>query len=265
MRIDTEVSSLGEVEVDQTASTTPQINRFMLEIIIVVLFLGVIFILFPTRSKETASSRPATDFDRISKLDPPSDDARPTPELMPHPRVREPQPTPVNGILETDLAAETVHQDIGLIPRLWMEEMSVQQPLPDRASQALIERVYTDILSTGDLTGTRDLFAQTFTYQEFNRPKEGLGYEAVKRLVARSRSDLTDVCYRVHRLTVDADLVIARWTASGVVSKSMIPASTHGRQMTWEGVTIWRVRYGRVVAAWTPWSSGPYFEGDLLY
>ena len=142
--------------------------------------------------------------------------------------------------------------------------MTAPQTGQTQAHQALIERVYDEVLSTGNLDLANELFVHPFYYHELGWPNVYHGFEAVNKLVTRSRSNLTDVSYTIKDMTFNEDLVIVRWTASGKASPSFVPETKVGQHLTWWGATIWRVEYGNIVAAWTSWESEMYFGDDSL-
>ena len=246
MSLDSEVNSL--MEVDQTATTEPLLNRFMAELIIITVFILGIFVIFPTTPKKTNPVQVDTFANRLTNRDSRPEKNQTPPKLAP-PLYENKQLT----VRRTEADLNSRAQDI-----------AARKAQQAQDNQILIERLYAEVLNTGDLTVARELFAQPFYYHELGWPRGIRGFETVKRLVTRNRSEMTDIRYAIHELTVDREMVTVRWTASGTTNDFFVPETMLGRQMSWSGITIWQLRYGKVAAAWTPWSLGVYSDGDSL-
>lgn len=111
--------------------------------------------------------------------------------------------------------------------------------------QAVVERVWTDIVNDGDLDAVDELVAESYTYRGPGG-YELAGPEGFRRFVGALHEIFEDLSVSVHEYIVDEGRVLSRWTGRGTDRKT-------GKEITWEGATITHVADGKMVDDWEYW------------
>lgn len=122
--------------------------------------------------------------------------------------------------------------------------MSVQE------SKALARRVFDEIWSGGKLEVADELLAPDFV----GRPagmEPVIGPEGAKAFIGRLRTGFPDIAFTVEDMIAEGELVATRWTATGTHRGDFMGVEPTGRQVTFTGTTILRIRDGVVREGWT--------------
>ncbi len=111
-------------------------------------------------------------------------------------------------------------------------------------NKALVRRLFA-IFNKQDSTTLGDVLAPNFVTHEPNDLIQGVAG------VTLLRQALPDVYYTIEGdILAEADKVVTRWQATGIHRGELFGAAPSGKQITWTGITIWRVAGGKIVEAW---------------
>jgi predicted ester cyclase len=113
-------------------------------------------------------------------------------------------------------------------------------------------------LKEADLAVVDELFAPNFQHYQPSLPVFISGSRDVRLRLSVYHLAFPDLHYTVEALVAEGDQVVARWQARGTHSGKFGLHTPTGEQMTWAGMTIWRIADGQIVEAWTI-QQGPTF------
>ena len=73
------------------------------------------------------------------------------------------------------------------------------------------------------------------------------GVAAFKDVLAGIRAGLPDITIQVGNVIAEGDFVVAPWTIRGTHLGGLLGIPPSGQQVTWGGITIYRIEDGRVI------------------
>ncbi len=82
-------------------------------------------------------------------------------------------------------------------------------------------------------------------------PGMGSGLEDYKQFAAMLRSAFPDLDNTIEDTFASGDRVVQRWTASGTHKGELFGTPATGREVTFPGVTIYKVEDGKIQTDWT--------------
>jgi steroid delta-isomerase-like uncharacterized protein len=124
-------------------------------------------------------------------------------------------------------------------------------PPPDpEANKALAIRA-DEHVNTGDTAIADEVFATDFVNHDPANP-DVRDLESYKGWVAATRTAMPDFHATMEDLIAEGDKVAERWTATGTQEGEISGIPPTGRQVTFTGMTIYRVAEGKIVEMW--WS-----------
>jgi len=116
------------------------------------------------------------------------------------------------------------------------------------ANKAVIRRYKEDILNSRDLTALDLIVAEDYLdHAAF--PKQGPGRAGLKQRVAYL-FDAFDPHWTVHDIVAERDIVVARWSHSGIHRGEFLRLQPTGREFTMRGIDIYRVTAGKMSEHW---------------
>ena len=78
----------------------------------------------------------------------------------------------------------------------------------------------------------------------------GRGPTQAKEVHRDVRTAIPDYVVTVDDWIAEGDKVVTRWTLRGNHQQSLWGMPASGKQVTWTGITIWRIADGKIVQAW---------------
>ncbi|MEJ2704230.1 MAG: ester cyclase family protein, partial [Sedimentisphaerales bacterium] len=124
-------------------------------------------------------------------------------------------------------------------------------PPPDpEANKALAIRA-DEHVNTGDPAIADEVFATDFINHDPANP-DVRDLESYKGWVAATRTAMPDFHATMEDMIAEGDKVAERWTATGTQEGELPGIPPTGRQVTFTGMTIYRVAEGKIVEMW--WS-----------
>jgi predicted ester cyclase len=86
-------------------------------------------------------------------------------------------------------------------------------------------------------------------------PSEVKGVEGIKQAVVAFRTAFPDLSYTVEDEIAEGELVVARFSARGTHRGAFLGIEATGREVTYTGIDINRVRNGRIVESWVQYDA----------
>jgi steroid delta-isomerase-like uncharacterized protein len=78
-------------------------------------------------------------------------------------------------------------------------------------------------------------------------PRPIQGAKAFKEVLASIRAGLPDIKIETGDLIAEGDVVVAPWTISGTHLGELMGIPASGREVSWGGITVYRIEDGKVV------------------
>ncbi len=116
------------------------------------------------------------------------------------------------------------------------------------ANKAVIRRYKEEILNSRDLAAL-DLIVSEDYLDHAAFPKQGPGRAGLKQRVAHL-FDAFDPHWTVHDIVAERDIVVARWSHSGIHRGEFLGLQPTGREFTMRGIDIYRVTAGEMSEHW---------------
>ncbi len=109
--------------------------------------------------------------------------------------------------------------------------------------------LYEEILNKGKLELFDELCAPNFIKQAIP-PSPDFGIEGSKQSAMMLREAFPDIKYTVEDMIEEGGKIVARWTAKGAHKGPFMGIPPTGKQVTFSGIEIIRIKDGKAVEEW---------------
>ena len=116
-------------------------------------------------------------------------------------------------------------------------------------------RVFEEIWNHKKLNVIDELMAPDYVHHDTQSPDVLKGIEGHKQFVSHYLNAFPDLHYTIEDLIADGDIVAIRWIATGTHQKDLPGIPKTGRQFSVTGMTIARVRDGKLIESWGNWDA----------
>ncbi|TET08629.1 MAG: ester cyclase [Candidatus Thorarchaeota archaeon] len=116
-------------------------------------------------------------------------------------------------------------------------------------NKAKFQLLYDEILNKGNLDAFEELCAPNFVKHAIP-PSPDYGIEGSKQSVLMLRKAFPDIKYTVEDMIEDGDKLVARWSAKGTHKGEFMGIPPTGKQVTFSGIEIIRVKDGKAIEEW---------------
>jgi predicted ester cyclase len=115
--------------------------------------------------------------------------------------------------------------------------------MPAEENKDVVRRYYAEAWNGYDLAVVDELVAPTY---------QPGGPEGEKGLITGAHAAFPDIHFTIDDLlAAERDSVVARWTARGTHQGRFRGIAPTGRQVSYSGITIYRLAGGQLVAGWS--------------
>jgi predicted ester cyclase len=118
-----------------------------------------------------------------------------------------------------------------------------------------LARCIPEALNTGRLEILDDAVDPSWVIHDPGTPDVGRGAQGAKKYASLYREAFPDAHITVHQQLAEGELVATRWTGAGTHRGALGPMAPTGKQASVEGITIDRIRDGKLVETWTNWDT----------
>jgi steroid delta-isomerase-like uncharacterized protein len=115
------------------------------------------------------------------------------------------------------------------------------QPMP----KAIVNWLFAECLNEGDLSVADQLVSPDFT------GPAGKGPEGFKAMISPLRQGFPDLRFIIQDMVAEGTRVVVRWTSQGTHRGMFAGRAPTGRQVSNEGIGIYRVEDGKIVELWS--------------
>jgi steroid delta-isomerase-like uncharacterized protein len=123
--------------------------------------------------------------------------------------------------------------------------MSTTELEPHQMSKAIVNWLFAECLNEGDLSVADQLVSPDFT------GPAGKGPEGFKAMISPLRQGFPDLRFIIQDLVAEGSRVVVRWTSQGTHRGMFAGTAPTGRQVSNEGIGIYRVEDGKIVESWS--------------
>jgi steroid delta-isomerase-like uncharacterized protein len=150
------------------------------------------------------------------------------------------------GVLATPAPAVT--SPVGECPATTEEE-----------NEALVRRWYDEVWTQGNLDNLDELIAPDLAHHRvLNRVTTGA--DAREATIRQWRGAFPDQANTPDFILTNGDLVVARWIATGTHEGPWESIAPTGNEITWTGITVFRIECGRIAEEWSEADGLAFFE-----
>jgi steroid delta-isomerase-like uncharacterized protein len=119
-----------------------------------------------------------------------------------------------------------------------------------------ISRRVAEAFSSGDVGVLDELVAEDVVNKDPSLPPElPPGREGLKTLAQGYVSAYPDMDFTIEEQIAEGDKVVYRWTATGTHKGELLGIPPTGKKATVTGITIDRIKGGKVVETWNQWDN----------
>jgi steroid delta-isomerase-like uncharacterized protein len=120
-------------------------------------------------------------------------------------------------------------------------------------NKTIARRALEEIWGGGSLDVVDELFADDYVVDTGGGMEPLRGPEGVKQFVGAFRGAFPDQSITIEQQIAEGDVVVTRWTATGTHQGELMGIPATGRETTTSGITIHRIRDGKIAEAETIW------------
>jgi steroid delta-isomerase-like uncharacterized protein len=119
------------------------------------------------------------------------------------------------------------------------------------ANKRLVRRFYEEVWACGNVGFASEVFADDYVRHDLRPTQAAPGAAGQARIAEQFRQAFPNLQWRIDVLLGEADMVAARWTASGTNTGSWADLEPTGKHVEFSGVNIFRFgQHGKVVEIW---------------
>jgi len=117
------------------------------------------------------------------------------------------------------------------------------------SNQALIRRLFSDVLNRGNPSAIDEIVAENYLEQEPS-PSQTAGRQGVQERLAGLFSVFPDLHYELQDLIAQNDKVVARWTMRGTQHGAFLGIPASNLIVTVTGIDIYVIEHNQIVSHW---------------
>lgn len=123
------------------------------------------------------------------------------------------------------------------------------------ANKEIARREIKELLEGGDPTALDELISEDYVSYDPALPEPVRGRDGLRALVEGYRAAFGGLNVRVEDQVAEGDKVVTRWTATGSHDGELFGVAPTGKDLEVTGISIERLKDGRVVEDWTNWDA----------
>jgi predicted ester cyclase len=124
--------------------------------------------------------------------------------------------------------------------------------MPDNKDLA---RRIPEALNSGNLGLLNEAIDPNWVIHDPGTPDVGRGPEGAKKYATLYRNAFPDANIAIHQQLAEGEWVASRWTGTGTQRGALGTIAPTGKKASVEGITIDRIRGGKIVETWSNWDT----------
>jgi len=117
-------------------------------------------------------------------------------------------------------------------------------------NKKIVDEFIQALFTRGELDAVDRYLHPAFVNHDLPFPGAPQGPEGMRQAAAMFRAGAPDWHSDLHQLIAENDIVVERFTASGTHTGTLMGAPPTGRQITLDGINIFRLDGGRILERW---------------
>jgi steroid delta-isomerase-like uncharacterized protein len=122
-------------------------------------------------------------------------------------------------------------------------------------NKKISRRLAEEVISQGKTDLIDELVADDYVGYDIANPEPLRGREGVVEQMTTYRSAFSDLKITIHEQIAEGDRVVTRWRGTGTHTGDLMGMTPTGKQTTVEGVTIDRIKDGKIVESYDYWDT----------
>lgn len=123
------------------------------------------------------------------------------------------------------------------------------------ANKEIARREIKELLEGGDPAALDELIGEDYVSYDPALPEPVRGRDGLRALAEGYREAFGGLNVRVEDQVAEGDKVVTRWTATGSHDGELFGVAPTGKHLEVTGISIERLKDGRVVEDWTNWDA----------
>jgi steroid delta-isomerase-like uncharacterized protein len=119
----------------------------------------------------------------------------------------------------------------------------------------LARRFIEELCNGRKLDVADELFAPDHSYHDPGSPWVGKGPAGIKDLIGSYHRGVKDARWDVHAMIASGDMVVFRWTGSGIHTGELLGIAATHRPARVDGIWMLRVADGKIAESWNCWDT----------
>ncbi len=125
--------------------------------------------------------------------------------------------------------------------------------MPDDAIRRLVQRLFDDVLTRGDVAAVDDIYANDYFGRFPWLPAPVEGANGAQIFVGALHAAFPDLRFEVDEILVDGSSAALRWRARGTHRGDFFGISSTGRAFAITGISVAHARDGKLAEEWSSW------------
>ena len=122
-------------------------------------------------------------------------------------------------------------------------------------SKTISRRVFEEIWNSKKLDAAHELMTSDYAHHDPQAPVAPEGIDGYKKFVTHFQHAFPDLRFHIEEEFSDRQNVATRWTATGTHKGDLSGIAPTGTNISVTGMTIARVKDGKVVESWSNWDT----------
>lgn len=122
--------------------------------------------------------------------------------------------------------------------------MNIAELEPHQMPKAIVNWLYAEFFNEGNSAIADELISPDYM------GSTGKGLEGFKALILPLRQGFPDLHFKIEDMVIEDSRVAVRWTWKGTHRGPFAGVAATGRQVSNEGISIYRIEDGKIVESW---------------
>ena len=135
-------------------------------------------------------------------------------------------------------------------------------PPPDEGQEntGIVLRFLDELYVKGNMDAAYEIVSDDHVLHVPAGKTHRTGREGTQRRAAMFRDAFPDLEFTFNETTAQGDLVALQWTFSGTHNGPFLGAAPTGKRVAIEGLSMSRIKDGKIVESWGYWDTGEFFR-----
>lgn len=114
----------------------------------------------------------------------------------------------------------------------------------------LVRRAFDDVASQGNVDVLDEIALPGFVRHDLGGGRDIVGVEGIKKFIGAQRGMFAGLTLSIEDVVASGDKVVASYSALGRHERELMGIAPTGKDVTWNGVNIYRIEGGKLAETW---------------